>query len=411
MNRVALGLDFGSSRVKATVLDARGRHVVSHGLGWTEAGCSRRHAADWLAMLSAILRGLLTGRSNLINEIASIGVSAVSPCIAVVNPDDLESSSPLVQYDEEFPLDIPGGCDQRTRALAEVLASLASMRPGSHATLLSANGWLVWQLTGRAAIDHCSIAEMGLIDSTGNTLSPLLPIRQLGPTEVVGALTSEAARFLGLPHGVTVVAGGSDSLALVVAARLPAGAQLVYLGTFFSVMQATADFSGSIPSAFTTVPYTWQISFPGGAIIERLAAAKYSRAQGRQKQIESFLKSAELGLENDSADLRVARRSWKIGEPTLSVPLLVPTGSTYSETEIALAPIRTFASAVADFFANSATREIRVAGGLSRCKWLCRYIEDVADIRLIHTPPIEDAEGAALFALASMSRGELSSTS
>jgi sugar (pentulose or hexulose) kinase len=164
-------------------------------------------------------------------------------------------------------------------------------------------------------------------------------------------------------------------------------------------MEAISDFSTSLPSRFPIVPYAWHISHPGGATLERIASALYFRVPSRQKQIELCLKAAESAADK-SRHLRIQGRKWILGQPTLSLPILRSRHTPHSAASIALAPVRTFAEEVRDHFKAATVREVRVAGGLSKYEWLRRYIEQVADIRLVNKPTVQGAEGAALFALA-----------
>jgi hypothetical protein len=173
---------------------------------------------------------------------------------------------------------------------------------------------------------------------------------------------------------------------------------LIYLGTFFSVMETNTDFSGSIPSTFTKIPYKWHISFPGGAIIERLASSHYPRELSRQGQIELFLRAAEEAAQQGLEPLRIRRMRWRIGKSASNVPHMRTGARENFSGQIALAPIHTFAEAVRDLFRNAKKRNVRVAGGLSKHKWICRYIEDIANLHFENTPAIYGAEGAALLA-------------
>ena len=134
-------------------------------------------------------------------------------------------------------------------------------------------------------------------------------------------------------------------------------------------------------------------------MIERLASSLYSRAPSRQEQIDLCLNSAELAASQSPERLHVKVPRWRIGDSTQSLPIIKNLTGSNSAGSIALAPIHSFAEVVREHFRATATRDVLVAGGLSRCEWLCRYIEQVADIRMVTDPPIQAAEGAALMAL------------
>lgn len=91
--------------------------------------------------------------------------------------------------------------------------------------------WLVWRLTGVDQTDRSSITRSMLNDArTGGWSAELLAAAGVGadqlasvirePTDVIGSLSSDGARALGLRAGLPVVAGGGDDPA----AALGAGA-------------------------------------------------------------------------------------------------------------------------------------------------------------------------------------------
>lgn len=87
---------------------------------------------------------------------------------------------------------------------------------------LPPNAYLIYKLTGQAAIDYSSAGNLGglfdmntrswsweLMDDMGIPRS-MMPQRILDNTQTVGGLTEQAARELGLPIGLPVFNGGVD---------------------------------------------------------------------------------------------------------------------------------------------------------------------------------------------------------
>ena len=87
---------------------------------------------------------------------------------------------------------------------------------------LPPNDYVIYKLTGQAAIDYSSAGNIGgifdmntrtwsaeLLERMGIPLS-MMPERLVESTDVVGTLTAEAAAGLGLWEGLPVVAGGID---------------------------------------------------------------------------------------------------------------------------------------------------------------------------------------------------------
>lgn len=392
----ALGLDFGSSQVKATVLDARLRVVAGTTVGWNEAGCSRRFISDWLYALTTVVSRLSSQYPGVGKHVAAIGISTVAPCLMVMNVDNPSWSSPLVQYDEPVTGDVRSRRG-RTIALAQRLEGLTPKKSRRDRTvLLTANGWLCHELTGSTSIDNCSLAELGL-ETAPDAADPSPPPYRAAPSAIVGRLTRGWAKVLRLRSGISVVAGGSDSLALAVAGRLPSGSALAYFGTFFSLMEARADFSRAIPHLYPHMPYRWRISLPGGAFIERVAATGRAGKAGRRGQIEACLRAAEELTRSRTKRVAIAFPRWKLGDAAHTIPLIAPKDA-YSPGMLALATIHTFAVALREHLPTTAQGPVQVAGGLSVHKWVRSYVENVAAISLAVQPAIRGAEGAALLA-------------
>ena len=106
---------------------------------------------------------------------------------------------------------------------APKLAWLKAHRPeilGATAQFLQPKDWLIWQLTGEAAIDHSDASCTGLYDLTAGDWSAELfdafglPVsiapRLSEATTRIGSLKDRVARDLGLPAGLPVVLGGGD---------------------------------------------------------------------------------------------------------------------------------------------------------------------------------------------------------
>lgn len=96
--------------------------------------------------------------------------------------------------------------------------------------LLPPNAFVIHRLTGEIAVDHSSAGNIGgiydierrtwsaeMLDALGIPAA-LLPSRLVASSDVVGGLTADAARKLGLVPGTPVVAGGVDAAVATLAA-------------------------------------------------------------------------------------------------------------------------------------------------------------------------------------------------
>jgi len=228
---VVLGLDLGTTEVKAGLVTADGRLVAlaragygqdppgSH--GWVE----QDPGAWWSAVIGAV-RGLhLTDTT----EIAAIGVDGHGPTLVAVDGRG-EATRPAITF-----------LDARASAEADELAAATGVRgwalgglPAAlwlerHEPLVAAETrwylatweWLALRLSGTAAsplVPDQLVPDRDLVASSGVPVDRLpLPTRT---GDVVGTLTSTAADALGLRAGIPVVGGTVDAFASYLGAGL-----------------------------------------------------------------------------------------------------------------------------------------------------------------------------------------------
>ncbi|GAA1778987.1 FGGY-family carbohydrate kinase [Leucobacter iarius] len=264
MTRLLMGIDVGTYETKGVLVDldgaVRAEARVRHGIstprpGWVE------HDADevWWADLVGVVRELLP-RIGAEDELIGLGCSAIGPCVLPVD-EELRPLRPAILY----------GVDTRATAeIAELEATLGReeifRRSGNALTSQSAGPKMLWiernepeiaartrwyltsqsylvaRLTGRVAIDHATAGyfhpfyELVELRWNGDGLEHLVPGRKLPETawssEIAGAVTARAAAETGLPEGLPVVLGTTDSPAEAVGSSVLApGDLMVQLGS------------------------------------------------------------------------------------------------------------------------------------------------------------------------------------
>jgi len=164
------------------------------------------------------------------------------------------------------------------------------------------------QLTGELAVDFSSAGNLGgVFDIHRLTWSEemakaldipleLMPERLVPSTEVVGELTSEAAKRCGLVAGIPVVAGGIDApMATLSAGAVEPGDNVAMMGTStcWGVVHRGEGLSPNLVSMPHVVNpkeeiYTWGGSATSGALI------RWFRDQFSQTEVEA---SEKLGLD------------------------------------------------------------------------------------------------------------------
>lgn len=258
-----LGLDVGTSNIKAVRFDAEGGEVASASRavevlaprpGWAEQDME----AVWAAAQDAIREVL--HRSGDVEQVAAVGIAGQGDGAWMIDADgrpvapaplwcdgraaeavDLwQASGALSRLYER------GGTDLWPGTQAALLAWFAKHEPGlldDLAVVLCSKDWIRYRLTGTIGTDETdgSIPFMDLADRTLDTgqldilglagLADRLPAVQRSH-DVVGEVTTTAADATGLRPGTPVVAGLLDVAANAVGAgAIDRGQAILTLGT------------------------------------------------------------------------------------------------------------------------------------------------------------------------------------
>jgi xylulokinase len=228
---VVLGLDLGTTEVKAGLVTADGRLLALARAGYGQDppgghGWSEQDPGAWWSAVIGAVRGLhLTDTT----EIAAIGVDGHGPTLVAVDGRG-EATRPAITF-----------LDSRASAEADELTAATGVRgwtlgglPAAlwlerHEPLVAAETrwylatweWLALRLGGTAAsplVPDQLVPDRALVASAGVPADRLpLPTRM---GEVVGVLTETAADALGLRAGIPVVGGTVDAFASYLGAGL-----------------------------------------------------------------------------------------------------------------------------------------------------------------------------------------------
>ncbi len=257
-----LGVDVGTTGVRAAVFDTNGRALAQASAecsyeapfpGWAEADPE----AWWRAVRSVIVR---VAQRTPLDEVAAVGVTGQAPTLVLVDANgaaidrallwlDVRADEPAQTIDAILG---PGGAEaiggNRMHAyyLGPKFAWVAAHRPHvleRAALVLQSHAFVVLRLTGEAACDlSTAMLCSPLFDARLLAWSPagaaaagmpmgLLP-RVAPAHEVIGAITASAARATGLREGTPVVAGGGDFAASALGAGvIEDGEACLMLGT------------------------------------------------------------------------------------------------------------------------------------------------------------------------------------
>ncbi|MDE3082964.1 MAG: carbohydrate kinase [Acidobacteriota bacterium] len=267
-----LGVDLGSSGVKAVLLDpARGiiasssREVslYSDHAGWAEAD-----PAQWWRALCELVPELLQRAAVSSRDVAAVAVAGMVPAVLVTDAageplrrailqNDARATSEIAELREALAgvdlLHLTGSVLSQ-QSVAPTLLWLARHEPEVWARTAVVQGsydWLARALGAEVHVEENWALESGLFGLDHAPLSPVLgaisvevpalpPVR--APGDVVGTLSERAARETGLAAGTTIVVGGADHVLSAFGAGLvEPGDCLVKLGGAGDILAVSED--------------------------------------------------------------------------------------------------------------------------------------------------------------------------
>lgn len=247
--RTVLGVDLGTTGIRATVLNEEGtvvariHHAYPPHASWTRSGtqAAEEDASFFYGALAACLSELISRSRVSPSEIAGIGISAMAPDAVAVDERGTALSPCILWMDrravseaslirrrlgEERVFRISGNPIDPYYGLCKVLW-LKHNLPDIYrraAKIVSLKDLLVGRLTGKYLTDFshagiCGVAfdirgnrwDQDVLDELGLDRGKL---PELAPSDqVVGGVTTEAAQQLGLREGTPVANGMIDSAA------------------------------------------------------------------------------------------------------------------------------------------------------------------------------------------------------
>ena len=225
---VAIGIDVGSSGVRAALVDAA-REPVAWGEAALDPGQRRRPEAWWRGVAAA-LDGLRAASD--LSGVRALAVDGTSGTVLAVDPAGRPLGDASLYNDIAEPTAVAAvaavaAADSAARGGTSPLARLLGLRgvPGLRTVLHQAD-WVMGSLCGRFDVSDANNAlktgydprlgawpewmrELGIADG-------LLP-RVVAPGTPVGRITPAMAARFGLPDDLSVVAGTTDGCAAFLA--------------------------------------------------------------------------------------------------------------------------------------------------------------------------------------------------
>jgi xylulokinase len=256
-----LGIDIGSSAVKAALVDPEGGvistaetrvRLQSRHPGWAEADPD-----EWWEAICGLVPTLLDQSRREASEVEAVAAAGMVPAVIALDQSGRPLRNAILQNDaratreiEELAIALEGidllrltGSVLSQQSVAPTLRWLKRYEPdlfGDTAMVAGSYDWVAQRLGAEPHVEQNWAIESGLFTLEGEPLSEaldrsetppeLLPVVRM-PGTVVGEVSSEAASQTGLRAGTPVVVGGADHVSSAYGAGLLAeGDWLVKLG-------------------------------------------------------------------------------------------------------------------------------------------------------------------------------------
>ena len=273
MTRYSLGIDIGTTAVKACLIDDAGNLLAQtsapHDLYSLEQGWAEEDPADWWSGVVKCCQDILAGKIVDPALIKGVGVSGMVPAIVLLDVGGRVLRRSIQQQDARATEEIDflkARIDQdeifkRTGSYTNqqhVLPRLMWVRKHEPQTwervcrIMGSYDYINWRLTGGQSLEANWAVESGLFDIRSSDwiqeyldiagIEPDLfpPVRK--PTEIIGCITRTAARETGLVPGTPVVAGSADHIASALSAGISRpGDLLVKFGGGGDVLFCTGE--------------------------------------------------------------------------------------------------------------------------------------------------------------------------
>jgi xylulokinase len=251
-----LGLDVGTQGVKGVVVTTDGQLLAQarceHGTSQPRPGWSEQDPETaWWGDGKVIIRQLLSQTGVEAARIAAVGVTGLTPCLALLDESGC-APRPAILYNDNRALDQltrvnrECGLSLTAQAILPKWLWLAENEPDvlAHAhAIVSSYNYVVHRLTGAVSMDYDTASIVGGVFDAATRQWDLRPCARLGldarllpppcpATSIAGGITEAAARATGLVAGTPVMVGTGDTFAsLLGCGAVDAGDAAIILGT------------------------------------------------------------------------------------------------------------------------------------------------------------------------------------
>ena len=273
MERTVLGIDIGTTSVKAVLVSSAGKIIdevnMPHNLISLKGGWAEENAHDWWNNSKSAVSELKKRNGGLFDGIECIGVTGMVPAIVMLdengNPirntiqqNDARSAKQIDEIckkvDQNRLFELTGGYTNQQHVLPRMLwvrenepQVFEKMR-----WVLGSYDYIVYKLTGVLSVEMNWAVESGLFDIREQKwLTDQMEMFGFKPEwfpkanesgSVVGKVTEDAAKLTGLKAGIPVIAGSADHVASTLSAGIiDEGDLLIKFGGAGDILYCTKE--------------------------------------------------------------------------------------------------------------------------------------------------------------------------
>lgn len=312
-----LGIDIGTSVTKGTLIREDGK-VVAQEYSRTKYGSSSQTGSEhdpqkvWWSEFHKIATKLLGKIDGHSNNVESIAVTGMIPNITLIDKGGNHIGNSILFYDGRA-YDIEKKLDSELNSPKwqnEVLSKLIWIKRNNPENwertykILTTHSYVVFRLTNKYSVDVVTAIESGNIYSPASKSwnSELLKTYGIdenifpdiyAPNAVIGHLSDNAAKELGLKAGIPIVAGTGDTISSLVGAGLrQKDEMLIYYGTYNCSALLKNNIRDVIAGNINSNPLEWTSTIPRSGQQLNVFAQQFFPSKSRQVSLSKLDKSA-----------------------------------------------------------------------------------------------------------------------
>jgi len=266
-----IGLDIGTTSTIGILIGLPDRilHIATRPVTLTarHPGWAEEDPEEWWSNAASIVRELIEAGGISPRDVGAIGVTGMLPAVVLLD-DKGRLLRPSIQQSDarcaaevaelRKAVDEAAFTSKTGNGLNQQLVTAKLLWIKKHepaifariATVFGSYDYINWRLTGERAIEQNWALEAGFVNLANHQIDDdLVSLAGIPRTavprktlshELLGRVTEEAAKHLGLPAGIPVVAGAADHIASALAAGLTRpGDVLLKFGGSVDVLIAT----------------------------------------------------------------------------------------------------------------------------------------------------------------------------